>query len=186
MKTLIKQYKITTLVVVLGIFLISLYSCTSDLVYPDSDKLPPVPLNRTGWIIADYSSQEDQGGEGDTGRCADILDGNPDTFWHTCWAGCTPTPPHYITVDMLAVQEVKGFYLTQRQSLSRNIESFEIQVSDDNSNWESLGDFTLEKIKGQQDVALSEPKSFRYFKFMIKTVFDGSDNAALAEISPYF
>ena len=185
MKTLNKIKKLTT-VTFLTCFILIVASCSLDVVTPDPDKLPAVQLDRAGWEVIDYSSQEDQGGEGDTGRCADILDGNADTFWHTCWAGCTPTPPHYIVVDMQQEFEVNGFFLLQRQSLSRNIETCEIQVSNDNSNWESLGEFTLEKIAGQQDLALPETKTFRYFKFMVKTVFDGSDSAALAELSPYF
>lgn len=185
MKKFITQNKIATLALFLVVFLGALVSCTENLVYPDQDKLPSVAYKTTGWEIVDYSSQEDQGGEGDTGRSADILDGNVDTFWHTCWAGCTPTPPHHITVDMQQAYEVNGFYLVQRQSLSRNIESCEIQVSDDGVTWESVGEFTLEQIKGQQSLVLSEAKTFRYFKFMVKTVFDGSNNAALAELTPF-
>ncbi|MBD0823972.1 discoidin domain-containing protein [Aestuariibaculum marinum] len=184
MKNFIKNRKNAVVTFLTGLALV-LVSCSLDTVTPDPDKLPSVPLSRAGWEVIDYSSQEDQGGEGDTGRCADILDGNPDTFWHSCWNGCTPVPPHFITVDMQTEQEAKGFFLMQRQSLSRNIETCEIQISSDNSNWESLGVFTLEKVKNQQDLAFESPKTFRYFKFIVKTVFDGTDNAALAELVPY-
>lgn len=169
--------------VVLGI----LYSCTTELVYPDSDKLPPALLSKAGWEVLDYSSQEDQDGEGEgNGRCWNTLDGDPNTFWHTCWAGCSALPPHFFTVDMLSSQEIKGFYITQRQSLSRNISTCEIEISNDNSTWVSLGEFTMEKVKNAQDFVLPEVVTARYFKFKVVSVFDGSNNAALAEISPYF
>jgi hypothetical protein len=166
--------------------LLLLNSCTLDIVKPDLSKLPAVPLDRTGWQIVDYSSQEDQGGEGAiNGRAAVILDNNPATYWHSCWAGCTPTTPHFITVDMQSEKEASGFFLMQRQSLSRNISLCEIQISNDNVTWESLGEFPLERVKNQQELALESPKTFRYFKFIVKTVFDGSNNAALAELVPY-
>ncbi|MEN8186071.1 MAG: discoidin domain-containing protein [Bacteroidota bacterium] len=186
MNTLIAYKKIAT-VVFLTFFILTNISCEQDMVTPDPDLLPPVALDRTGWEIIDYSTQEDNDGEGayPNGRCVAILDGNPDTFWHSCWNGCSPTTPHFIVVDMLNESQVSGFFLMQRQSLSRNIENCEIFISNDNQNWESLGEFALEKIKVQQDLALPETKTFRYFKFVVKSVFDGTGNAALAELSPY-
>ncbi len=183
----IKAYKRINIVVFLTFLLLTTISCEVEVVTPDPDLLPPVALDRTGWQIIDYSSQEDHDGEGPypNGRCDAILDGNPDTFWHSCWEGCSPTLPHYIVVDMLNESEVNGFYLLQRQSLSRNIETCEILISSDNQNWESLGDFNLEKTKDQQVLTLPETKTFRYFKFVVKTVFDGTNNAALAELSPF-
>ncbi|MEN8251015.1 MAG: discoidin domain-containing protein, partial [Bacteroidota bacterium] len=141
----ITVYKRITNVVFLALIILTTISCSQDVVTPDPDLLPPATLDRTGWQILDYSTQEDQGGEGPVnGWCKTILDGNPDTFWHSCWAGCTPTTPHFIVVDMLQESEVKGFFLIQRQSLSRNIENCEIFISNDNQNWESLGEFALE------------------------------------------
>ncbi|CDF80348.1 carbohydrate binding module (CBM32) [Formosa agariphila KMM 3901] len=185
MNILTKYNKVTGLALLFAFSLITFISCDEDLVYPDQSKLPPATYDTSNWTISDYSSQEDQGGEGDTGRAADIIDGNTSTFWHTCWSGCTPVPPHFITVDMKKENEVHGFFLVQRQSLSRNLESIEIQVSQDGSTWSSAGTFNLEKIAAQQELVLSEPNSFRYYKMIVNSVFDGSDNAALAELVPY-
>ncbi|MEN8186070.1 MAG: DUF3472 domain-containing protein [Bacteroidota bacterium] len=141
--------------------------------------------DRSGWSIEAYSTQEDQGGEGTTGRAKDILDGDLDTYWHSCWSGCTAAPPHYIIVDMGQSQKVDGFRFNQRQSLSRSVKSIELQISDDNSNWESLEDFNLQNTIHNQDIDLDYPKEFRYFKFIVKSAYDGTDHAAIAEIAPY-
>lgn len=146
----------------------------------------PTFLDRSDWSVIDFSSQEDNGGEGDTGRAVDILDGNLNTYWHSCWSGgCTAPPPHYITVDIGNAESVDGFRFYQRQSLSRAVKDIEIQVSMDNSAWESLGDFVLQNTASFQDIDFQETKTFRYFKFIAKSAHDGTDNGAIAEIQPY-
>lgn len=142
-------------------------------------------MDRAGWTIVDYSTQEDQGGEGDTGLAADVLDGDESTYWHSCWSGCTATAPHHITVDMGQANTINGFSFSQRQNLSRTVQDLEIQISSDNTSWESLGDFVLEKATNQQTIELNTAKTFRYFKFIAKVSHDGTNNAAMAEIATY-
>ncbi|MCX2679236.1 DUF3472 domain-containing protein [Galbibacter sp. EGI 63066] len=172
----------------------SYHQRTANGVAPNIDfsqlEVPSLPeepnlLDRTGWTIADYSTQEDNGGEGDTGRAADILDGDLNTYWHSCWSGCTATPPHHITVDMGASKAVDGFRFYQRQTLSRAVKDIEIQISNDNSTWVSLGDFVLQNTASAQDIDLQTAETFRHFKFIVKTAHDGAGHAALAEIKPY-
>ena len=175
---------------ILGIFMIAMFSfsCSPDPTLIDTSlKLPPVPLDTDGWVVESYSSQEDNNGEGEgNGRVYNTFDGNPDTFWHTCWAGCTAEPPHFFVIDMLESKEITGIIFTQRQSLSRNIEVLSIEISNDNSSWTPLGEFTLESIKAGQDKVLPEVVSARYIKLNVVKVYDGTNNAALAEIAPYF
>ncbi len=142
-------------------------------------------LDRSNWSISSYSTQEDQGGEGDTGRAKDVLDCKLDTYWHSCWSGCTAVPPHSIVVDMKQIQKVDGFRFNQRQSLSRAVKSIELQISNDNKNWESLGEFNLQNSIHNQDIDLGNSKEFRYFKFIARSAYDGTDHAAMAEIAPY-
>ena len=142
-------------------------------------------LDRAAWSVVDYSTQEDQGGEGTTGLAADVLDGNLETYWHSCWSGCTATPPHHITIDMGVSQEVAGIRFYQRQSLSRAVQNIEIKVSGDNVTYTSLGTFELLNVASEQDIDFSSPQTFRYLKFIATSSHDGTDNAAMAEIKPY-
>jgi hypothetical protein len=191
MKTIIIQKK-RTATIVAALFTMTLLStsssCTPDAVLIDTNlKLPPVPLNTTGWVVSDYSSQEDNDGEGaGNGRVWNTFDGKPDTFWHTCWNGCTAVPPNYFIIDMLESKEINGIIFTQRQSLSRNIEVCSIEISTDNASWTSLGEFTLEKVTTGQERPFTETVTARYIRFNVVKVFDGTNNAALAEIAPYF
>lgn len=188
MKNLIIQKKIILAAVAFMAIATIIQSCNPDQVLVDTSlKLPPVPLDSDGWEVVDYSSQEDNNGEGaGNGRIWNTFDGNPDTFWHTCWNGCTAVPPHYFIVDMLESKDINGFIFTQRQSLSRNIEVLSVEISEDNSTWTSVGEFTLEKSKSAQDKPLEKTVKARYFKVNVIKVFDGTNNAALAEIAPYF
>lgn len=143
-------------------------------------------LDRTSWKIESYSSQEDGGGEGTTGLASDILDGNKNTFWHSCWSqGKIANAPHYITVDMGTTKTVDGFRFLQRQSLKRAVASIELQISDDAVTWESLGDFNIKNVVYNQDIEFSSPKTFRYFRCIAKASHDGTNYAAIAEIKPY-
>ncbi len=149
---------------------------------------PPTPvtlLDRSTWTISDFSTQEDNGGEGDTGRAADVLDGNLETYWHSCWSGCTATAPHHIVIDMGAEIEVEGIRFAQRQTLSRAVKDIELQISSDNTTWESMGNFTLQNIATEQDIDFGAVKTYRYLKVIIKASHDGTDNAAMAEIMGY-
>lgn len=192
MKKLIIMQKKITLVVAAFFTMVTfvvLQSCDPDkILITDTDlELPPVPLNTAGWVVTDYTSQEDQDGEGEgNGRVFNTFDGDPDTFWHTCWNGCTAVPPHYFVIDMLKPKEMNGIIFTQRQSLSRNIEIYSIDISTDNSSWTSLGEFTLEKVKPGQDKSFDSVVTARYIRFNVIKVYDGTNNAALAEIAPYF
>ncbi len=170
------------------------FTRTASGTAPDIDfsSLPQITLptdvtlfDRSAWSVVDYSSQEDQGGEGSTGLASDVLDGDLDTYWHTCWNGCTPTPPHHITIDMGSENTVDGLRFTQRQTLSRTIKSIEIEVSNDNTNWISLGSFVLANSADNQYIDFSSSQTFRYLKFIAKDAHDGSDNAAMAEIEAY-
>ncbi|WP_162183654.1 DUF3472 domain-containing protein [Wocania ichthyoenteri] len=161
-----------------------------DFTSLETPKLPDPPaevtlLDRSSWSVIDYSTQEDKGGEGETGRAADILDDNLDTYWHSCWNDCTATLPHHITIDMGAQTEVLGVRFAQRQTLSRTVKNIEIQVSTDNSSWSSLGNFELQNIKEVQDVNFASSETFRYLKFISTSSHDGTNNAAMAEIKAY-
>ena len=173
------------------------FSRTASGVSPNIDfeslekpKLPDSPtpvtlLDRTSWTVIDYSSQEDKGGEQDTGRAADVLDNSLDTYWHSCWSGCNATSPHHITIDMGAETEVQGIRFAQRQSLSRAVKNIEIQVSTDNASWTSLGNFELQNIKEEQDIEFSSAETFRYLKFIAISSHDDTENAAMAEIKAF-
>ncbi|SFW56946.1 F5/8 type C domain-containing protein [Sinomicrobium oceani] len=155
-----------------------------NLPAPEEDltKLTDDPDWESRWLIAGYSSQE-TGGE--NGRASNAIDGDPATYWHSQWSGDNPAVyPHYIAVDMKEVTTLNGFTLTQRDG-QRKVKDIELQVSNDNNNWESIGDYVLDDTEMAQNIDLPESRSFRYFKVIMKSAYDGLQFAALAEVTVY-
>ncbi|MEP2509584.1 MAG: hypothetical protein ABJH72_09520, partial [Reichenbachiella sp.] len=76
---------------------------------------------------------------------------------------------------------INGFSFLQRDG-SRKIKDVEIQTSIDNMAWQSQGDYVLQEINTYQHIELVEPNTFRYFKVIAKSAFDGLQFAALAEV----
>lgn len=155
-----------------------------EVIMPEPE---PNYYDKSSWEVIAFSSEEDEG-EGENGFASLIIDGNPDSFWHTCWLGCSEEEsnfPHEITVDMKEVSTVDGFEFLQRQSGTRAIKDLELLISDDGQEWTSLGDFTLLNMIAPQQVALEETTSFRFFKIITKSAHDGTNFSALGEVNLY-
>ncbi|MBJ7882134.1 discoidin domain-containing protein [Gelidibacter salicanalis] len=158
----------------------------SEVIIPEPE---PDYYSKDDWEVIDFSSEESKG-EGTNGFASRIIDGDINTFWHSCWSGCTEeqsTYPHHITVDMMTGKEINGMEFAQRQSGSRGINLIEIEVSDDNEAWRSLGEFNLINSVAPQLVAFEELESFRFFRIIIKSGHSdgGAAFVALGEVSPY-
>ncbi|WP_341216573.1 discoidin domain-containing protein [uncultured Wocania sp.] len=133
-------------------------------------------LVRTNWSIVSFTSEEYNA------TASMILDDDPSTFWHSCWTGgCTATYPHSIVVDTGETITAKGFSFLQRNGM-RKIKDVEILVSADNVTWESKGNYVLKDINTIHHVHLDSETTFRYFKIVAKSAFDGAQFAAMAEI----
>ncbi len=74
-----------------------------------------------------------------------------------------------------------GFY--KYNPFQEQLKDFEIQISTDNTTWENVVVSALEKTAVDQNINLSEPKTFRYLKLMAKIAHDVTYNAIMAEIS---
>lgn len=158
----------------------------AEVIIPEPE---PDFYEKDGWEVMDVTSEE-VAGEGSNGFASNIIDGDLETYWHSCWAGCTEEQlvyPHNITVDMKAVKDVDGIQFAQRQSGTRGVNLIEIEVSDNKEEWRSLGEFNLINVTAPQLVEFEELESFQYFKIVIKSGHDDGGAAfnALGEVSPY-
>ncbi|MBN3498321.1 discoidin domain-containing protein [Arthrobacter pascens] len=92
----------------------------------------PPPLPRDGWTVA-ASDEEVSGG---SGRAANVLDGDPVTFWQSKGSAPAVPLPHTLTIDTKVTQNITGFrYLPRADVENGRIGSFEITVSTNGTTW---------------------------------------------------
>lgn len=91
----------------------------------------PVPISEQS--IHDYDSEELVDEFSPVVR---VIDGNPDTFWHTEWGAVNPPPPHFVTIDLGSLRPVGGFIYTPRQAgVNGRIANYQVHYSSDAVNW---------------------------------------------------
>lgn len=138
-------------------------------------------LERTNWS-ASASSQETDGPYED-GHANLALDGDISTFWHTQYTGAEPSYPHWIGIDMGKKDGLNGFYI---QSRGRDVtKTIRIEISNDNTNWNSLGEFTLQNNGKEQKIILSDAVECRYFKIVCLNGYSSTPFTSMSEIGAY-
>jgi hypothetical protein len=149
-------------------------------------------LPKDAWSIESVSDEEptENSGTGNSQVAENVIDNDFDTFWHSRYSDGEVPHPHTITVDMGAMREADGFQFVQREAISPGakrvrLERFTLEVSDDGSNWDELGTYTLDSTGLPQQIALSESRSFRYFRVTTKSSVEHEARTSLAEVGVY-
>ncbi len=139
--------------------------------------------DRTNWIFRTNSEATNEGAANQIAAGA-LNDADLGTYWHSCWSGCpsNSSMPYEITVDMEETNSVSGFYLA---AAHRRPETIEISVSNDNSTWESLGNFEMEDRVYKQYFELSAERTFRFFKIIIHSNHGDGSDSSLTEIGTF-
>ena len=153
-------------------------------------------LFNTEWSVLSFSTEEPTGEGSANGRAIHLIDGNPESFWHSQWSAATAQLPHTITFDMNALQAVKGFYLVPRQNSSgQRPTDIEIQVSTDDVNYRVLTDTDLESgytfqmanNADRKEFRLKSREEIRYIKIIFRnTNYSGSVHCALGEFGAFY
>jgi hypothetical protein len=138
----------------------------------------PAELLRMGAKATATSSQ--QGYE-----AQNLLDGNPDTLWHSEWKSGNAAYPHTVTVDLGKTVEMKGISCLPRQDGNRNgrISKYEIYLgADPGSKGELKAKGEFPDVGERHPVVFEKPSSGRYLTFVATRGFDGAPLASMAEL----
>ena len=94
-------------------------------------------MDRTGWTILYFDSEELTGEGENNGHAYHCIDGDSATFWHTQWQDATPNYPHEIWIDLGNLHNINGFSVMTRGNNTRNgrINQYEFYVTSDTSDW---------------------------------------------------
>ncbi|BCM89917.1 evolved beta-galactosidase subunit alpha [Abditibacteriota bacterium] len=121
-------------------------------------------------------------GEGDP---AHVLDGNPNTIWHSRYSPTRIPPPHFLLVDMASSLTIQAVKVTPRTDAFTNgrAKDYELYLSEDGQFDKPALTGTLSDEGATQTLKLPAPIKARYLKFVIKTDQPGYNFGSMAEIT---
>ena len=122
--------------------------------------------------------------DGEDGKAANAVDGDPDTIWHTQWQDASPECPHEIIIKLTPPTLIKGFTYLPRQDDSDHgdIKDYEFYVSDDGPNFgQPVCKGTFENSKDKKTMSF-EPRQCQYIKLKALSEANGEPWTSAAEI----
>lgn len=136
-------------------------------------------VDRSGWKV---KANDFEPGEGDPMH---IIDGNPNTIWHSQYTPERVKPPHFVTVDMGQSQRIAAVKVTPRTDAFTNgrAKEYELYVSEDGNFGQPILRGTLPDESATQTLKLPAPAKARYLRFVVLHDQPGFDFGSLAEIT---
>ena len=118
------------------------------------------------------------------GPARNVLDGNPDTYWHTLKGVTLASYPHEIRLDMGDVRTVKGLVFQSSKLEEARVKDYEVYVSMDGKNWgDPVARGTMFNTAERQEALFFTPATGKFIRFVATSSHDGGDSAAVAELN---
>jgi len=138
----------------------------------------PTVGDKSRYTIKYVSSQQR-----DEGEAEHLIDGDPDTYWHTEYGLTVTKHPHTVDIDLGEVKTFKGVaYLPRQDALNGRVAQYRFAISDDAKTWNTVAEGKFPNSAAQQKVAFGKSVSARYLRFMALSEVNGQDFASAAEI----
>ena len=121
----------------------------------------------------------------ENGRSINVLDGNPESIWHTEWSTSETPYPHEIQIDLGYTSNITGLEYLPRQlgTINGTIAQYEIYVSISTSNWgTAVSTGTWGNNRNLKTVNFPE-KEGRYIRLVALSEVNGNPWASAAEIN---
>ncbi len=127
-----------------------------------------------------YASSQEMGE-----RARNLVDGDPNTIWHTMYSVTVAKYPHWVDLDAGEEKMIKGFtYLPRQNGGNGNIKDYSVQVSQDGKNWgDSVSKGRFENNSKEKRVLFDKPVKARYIRFTALSEQNGQDFASGAELT---
>ncbi|WP_454960674.1 glycoside hydrolase family 2 TIM barrel-domain containing protein [Capnocytophaga leadbetteri] len=127
-----------------------------------------------------FASSEEVG----AGNATHLVDGNPNTIWHSAYSVTVAKHPHWVDFDLSKEVSFKGISYLPRTDEAGNgdVKDFSISISDDAKTWKEVhkGSFSYNRGTPQQ-VLFKSPVKARYVRFTALSEQYGQDFASGAE-----
>jgi len=123
---------------------------------------------------------------GEDYEAVNVMDGKPDTMWHTAWDEPAPSFPHCLIIDLPRPGKLAGLACLPRQDGNRNgwVKDYAVYTSGDGKDWgQPVAQGAFQLMADWQTVEFSRPIETRHLKFVALSSFDASKPfASLAEL----
>ena len=117
------------------------------------------------------------------GAARNVLDGNPDTYWHTMRGVTVASYPHDIRINLGGERHLKGITYRGAAVEGTHVKDYEVYVSQDGNSWGNpVARGTFEKNSDLQRVLFFSPARACYIRLVALSSHDGGDFAAVSEI----
>ncbi|MDH8701379.1 beta-galactosidase [Dysgonomonadaceae bacterium PH5-43] len=128
-----------------------------------------------------YASSQEFG----SGNADHLVDGDPNTIWHSMYSVTVAQHPHWVDFDMGEVKNIKGFTWQPRPGGGNgDVKDYTIHVSLDGKEWgEPIHTGAFDKRATQKRVEFNKPVKARYFRFTALSEQRGQDFATGAEMT---
>ena len=138
------------------------------------DRIDNVPVTVVG------ASSEEPGEE-----ASRMVDGNPETIWHTAYGVTVTQYPHTIDFDCGETKFIKGFtYLPRQDGPNGDVKRYSISLSQDGKTWSSpVCEGAFEGSKKEKKILFTQPQHARYLRFTALSSQNGADYASGAEFT---
>jgi hypothetical protein len=148
----------------------------------DEEEPELTKISQVDWVIH-YVSSEDNESENLANL---VIDGNPNTFWHSDWANRNPVIeyPHEIQIDLGTEYSIQGFYYLSRQDGSWNgdIGSYVFYVSLNGDEWTETVSDAFVQTKEEQFITFDSCQA-KYIKLVAVSEINENRYAAIAELN---
>ncbi|WP_326791704.1 beta-galactosidase [Streptomyces sp. NBC_00841] len=138
-----------------------------------------VPQSKMSVAYAD--SQETVG---ENAPAANVLDGDPGTFWHTKWSGTAAPMPHEIQLNLGGDNTVSClYYLPRQDGANGRIAKYEVYTSKDGTTWgDPVATGTWTNTAAEKEACFT-PVSAHYIRLRALSEVNGNPWTTAAEIN---
>ncbi len=115
-----------------------------------------------------------------------LVDGKPETIWHTAYGVTVTKYPHSVDFDCSEMKTIKGFTYLPRQDGGNNgnIKGYRVQLSEDGKTWnEPVAEGEFDRGAALKRVTFQKPQKARYLRFTALSSQNGLDFASGAEFT---
>lgn len=145
------------------------------------DRCDRAGLAGRGAAILRASSEDRANGN----RAANVLDGDPNTFWHTRWQTQTDPMPHELVIDLGGARSLRGITCLPRQDQSNGrIARAEIFAGLQGDDWgDSVAELHGSDSAELQTVRFPQMLTARFLRLLVKAEVNNRPFAAVAELN---